>query len=99
MATVLSQHSYGRILLHIVAMLIDRQIRWHCAGVVREVCHGLTFLEPRVVGIDSVLPQRCWRAAGIPTTRSVRRASRTWGRAGFARSGALARRFGSRSLM
>jgi hypothetical protein len=37
MATILSQRSYGRILLHIMAMVFDRQIRWHCAGIVREV--------------------------------------------------------------
>jgi hypothetical protein len=37
MATVLSQHSSGRILLHIIALIVDRQIRWHCAGIAREL--------------------------------------------------------------
>jgi hypothetical protein len=27
----------GRILLHVIAMLGDRQWRWHLAGVVREL--------------------------------------------------------------
>jgi hypothetical protein len=37
MATLLSQHSYGRILLHVVTMIADGQVRWHCAGIAREV--------------------------------------------------------------
>jgi len=37
MPTFLSRHSYGRILLHVVAMVIDRQVLWHCAGIAREV--------------------------------------------------------------
>jgi hypothetical protein len=39
MATVLVQSACGRILLHIVAMLGDREVRWHCAGIAREVFH------------------------------------------------------------
>lgn len=37
MAIVLSQYSCGRILLHIIAMVIDHQIHWHWAGIVREI--------------------------------------------------------------
>ena len=37
MATVFSRHASGRILLHVIAMVVDRQIRWHCAGIAREV--------------------------------------------------------------
>lgn len=37
MATLLAQHSYGRILLHIVTMIGDGEIRWHWAGIAREV--------------------------------------------------------------
>jgi hypothetical protein len=37
MPTFLARHSYGRISLHIVAMVIDRQVRWHCGGIAREV--------------------------------------------------------------
>ena len=37
MATFLLQHSYGRVLLHIIAMTVDGQISWHCAGIVREI--------------------------------------------------------------
>ena len=36
MATLLAQHSYGRILLHIVTMFGDGEVRWHCAGIARE---------------------------------------------------------------
>jgi hypothetical protein len=37
MAMRLSQHSCGRILLHIVALVADGHIRWHCAGIAREM--------------------------------------------------------------
>jgi len=37
METLLSQHAYGRVLLHIVAMIADGHIRWHCAGIAREL--------------------------------------------------------------
>ena len=36
MPIFLSRRSFGRILLHIVAMVIDHQLRWHCAGISRE---------------------------------------------------------------
>ncbi len=37
MSTLLARNSCGRILLHVAAMLLDRQVRWHCAGIAREV--------------------------------------------------------------
>ena len=35
--TVLSRFSVGRILLHLLAMLGDRCIRFHVAGIMREL--------------------------------------------------------------
>jgi hypothetical protein len=35
-ATLLSRHPCGRILLHIAAMIGDGQLQWHCAGIARE---------------------------------------------------------------
>ena len=37
MAIYLARHACGRILLHIVALARDGQIRWHYAGILREV--------------------------------------------------------------
>jgi hypothetical protein len=37
MIAALACRSSGRIALHIVAMIIDGQIRWHCAGIAREI--------------------------------------------------------------
>jgi len=38
----IAKHPYGRIVLHVIAMLGDGQVRWHCAGIARE----LTALQP-----------------------------------------------------
>jgi hypothetical protein len=40
MAAALAHHAFGRIVLHIVAMAVDRQLRWHWAGIAREVALG-----------------------------------------------------------
>ncbi len=37
MGLILSRHAFGRILLHVIAMLRDREVRWHCTGIAREV--------------------------------------------------------------
>jgi len=36
MGTVLSRRPCGRVVLHFVAMVCDGQVRWHCAGILRE---------------------------------------------------------------
>jgi hypothetical protein len=36
-AASLANSSAGRIVLHVVAMLSDGELRWHCAGIAREV--------------------------------------------------------------
>ncbi len=35
--TKLSRSHGGRIVLHIAALLRDKKIRWHFAGIVREI--------------------------------------------------------------
>ena len=48
--TILARSSVGRILLHLLAMLGDRCVRFHFEGIVRElprIPSGLTML-PRV---------------------------------------------------
>ena len=37
MQTVLARSWYGRTLLHVIAMILDGQVRWHCAGMLREL--------------------------------------------------------------
>ena len=37
----LARFSLGRVLLHLIAMLGDRALRFHCAGILREL-HWLT---------------------------------------------------------
>ena len=37
MATLLTKSAYGRILLHIATMICDGEVRWHCAGISREL--------------------------------------------------------------
>ena len=37
MVLVLSQHAGGRVILHIIAMIRDGEVRWHFAGIAREV--------------------------------------------------------------
>lgn len=37
MSAQLAQFSFGRILLHVVAMLGDRAVRFHAAGILREL--------------------------------------------------------------
>jgi len=37
----LAQHSFGRMLLHLLCLLRDGHVRWHWAGVRREMAHGL----------------------------------------------------------
>ena len=44
----LARFSLGRVLLHLIAMLGDRAVRFHCAGILRELrpLHGATrFLD------------------------------------------------------
>ena len=46
----LARFSLGRVLLHLIAMLGDRAIRFHCAGILRELswCSRATQLSNRV---------------------------------------------------
>jgi hypothetical protein len=34
---ILARHRSGRVLLHCCAMVGDREVRFHCAGIVREM--------------------------------------------------------------
>jgi hypothetical protein len=42
--TILAEHSAGRILLHLLAMLGDRSVRFHLEGIVRELSSVLRLL-------------------------------------------------------
>jgi hypothetical protein len=58
--TILARFSVGRILLHLLAMLGDRCVRFHVAGIVRElscVAAALTLLFTRIRArlIDAVV--------------------------------------------
>ena len=33
----LAKYSVGRMLMHLVAMIQDREVRWHLAGIAREL--------------------------------------------------------------
>lgn len=37
MMNVIASHRFGRICLHVAAMAMDRQIKWHFAGIGREL--------------------------------------------------------------
>jgi hypothetical protein len=37
MLVTLSRHSVGRIVLHVIVMLRDGEVRWHCSGIAREL--------------------------------------------------------------
>ena len=37
MYVLLARYPYGRSVLHVIAMLLDGQVRWHCAGIAREL--------------------------------------------------------------
>jgi hypothetical protein len=55
--TALARFSIGRILLHLLAMLGDRCIRFHVAGIMREIVPVataptlLTEVHPRLIDI------------------------------------------------
>jgi len=37
MKSQLAEHSLGRVLLHLVCLARDGKVRWHWAGVMREL--------------------------------------------------------------
>jgi hypothetical protein len=37
MKLLLSEHACGRVLLHLLCLMRDRKIRWHWAGMMREL--------------------------------------------------------------
>ena len=58
--TTLARFSAGRILLHLLAMFGDGCVRFHVAGIMREMAQGLTPLcgPPRLVTSGQFVTRR-----------------------------------------
>ena len=80
--TILARFSVGRILLHLLAMLGDRRVRFHFEGIVRElpwIASGLAML-PRVrnrliAALTLYLAQPIKHGATVADASAVRRPS------------------------
>jgi len=40
------EHSLGRVMLHLACLLRDGKVRWHWAGIRRELRHAIPASDP-----------------------------------------------------
>jgi hypothetical protein len=49
MSARLVEHSLGRVMLHLACLLRDRKVRWHWAGIRRELRPAATATPPTIL--------------------------------------------------
>jgi hypothetical protein len=72
--TILARVSVGRILLHLLAMLGDRCVRFHVAGIMRELS---SFTPERLV--SRIVEQMRDPVAQLVHSKTLRKLAPSWG--------------------